>query len=145
LPDASANFLNAHEWAYDPWTRKLSEDWRFTLAVDPGGAYVRDRDHPDDRRWLPETGGRLIKNLRQTYGLITRVKDPATGHSVLTLFGLVHGTRAAGECVVDAACLQAAERMGGSDFGKQNVQIVVDAAVMGEDSGAPRVIAVHSW
>src|SRR5262245_3806231 len=63
----------------NPWTRKLSEGWRFTLAVDPGGAYVRDRDHPDDRRWLPETGGRLIKNLRQTYGLITRVKDPATG------------------------------------------------------------------
>ena len=129
----------------NPWTRKLSEDWRFTLAVDPGGAYVRDRDHPDDRRWLPETGGRLIKNLRQTYGVITRVKDPATGHSVLTLSGLVHGTRAAGECVVDAACLQAAERMGGSDLAKQNVQIVVDAAVMGEDSGAPRVIAVHSW
>lgn len=129
----------------NPWTRKLSEDWRFTLAVDPGGAYVRDRDHPDDRRWLPETGGRLIKYLRQTYGLITRVKDPATGHSVLTLSGLVHGTRAAGECVVDATCLQAAERIRGSDLGKQNVQIVVDAAVMGEDSGAPRVIAVHSW
>src|SRR5262245_7711961 len=128
-----------------PWPRKLSDDWRFTLAVDPGGAYVRDRDHPDDRRLLPETGGRLIKNLRQTYGLITRVKDPAPGHSVLTLSGLVHGTRAAGECVVDAACLQAAERLHGSDLGKQNVQIVVDAAVMGEDSGAPHVIAVHSW
>jgi hypothetical protein len=25
------------------------------------------------------------------------------------------------------------------------VQIVVEAAVMGEDSGAPHVIAVHSW
>jgi hypothetical protein len=35
--------------------------------------------------------------------------------------------------------------MGGSDVGKQNVQIVVDAAVMGEDSDAPRVIAVHLW
>src|SRR5262247_1860633 len=129
----------------NPWTRKLSEDWRYTLAVDPGGAYLRDRDHPDDRRWRPETAGRLIKNLKQTYGLITRVKDPATGHSVLTISGLVHGTRAAGECVVDAACLQAAERIRGSDLGKQNLQIVVDAAVMGEDSGAPRVIAVHSW
>ena len=129
----------------NPWTRKLSEDWRFTLAADPAGAYVRDREHPDDRRWRPETAGRLIKNLRQTYGLITRVKDSATGQSVLTLFGLVHGTRAAGECVVDATCLQAAERIGGGDLRKQNVQIVVEAAVMGEDSGAPRVIAVNSW
>jgi hypothetical protein len=129
----------------NPWTRKLSEDWRFTLAADPAGAYVRDREHPDDRRWRPETAGRLIKNLRQTYGLITRVKDAATGQLVLTLSGLVHGTRAAGECVVDATCLQAAERIGGGDRGKQNVQIVVEAAVMGEDSGAPRVIAVNSW
>lgn len=129
----------------NPWTRKLSEDVRFTLAVDPGGAYVRDRDHPGDRRWQPEAAGRMIKNLTHTYGLITRVKDPATGHSVLTISGLLHGTRAAGECVVDAACLQAAERIGGSDLGQRNVQIVVDAAVMGEDSGAPRVITVHSW
>ena len=74
----------------NPWTRKLSEDWRFTLTANPAGAYVRDREHPDDRRWRPETAGRLIKNLRQTYGLITRVKDSATGQSVLTLFGLVH-------------------------------------------------------
>jgi hypothetical protein len=129
----------------NPWTRKLSEDWRFTLAADPEGAYVRDREHPDDRRRRPETAGRLIKNLRQTFGLITRVKDAATGHFVLTLSGLVHGTRAAGECVVDATCLQAAERIGGGDLGRQNVQIVVEAAVMGEDSGAPRVIAVSSW
>jgi hypothetical protein len=78
-------------------------------------------------------------------GGATRVKDAATGQLVVTLFGLVHGTRAAGECVVDAACLQAAERMGGSDLGNQNVQILVEAAVMGEDSGAPRVIAVNSW
>ena len=129
----------------NPWTRKLSEDFRFTLAVDPGGAYVRDRDNPADRRWQPESAGRLIKNLKQTYGVITRVKDPATGHAVLTISGLVHGTRAAGECVVDAACLEAAARIGGSNLGQQNVQIVVEAAVMGEDSGAPRVITVHSW
>src|SRR6185436_14220723 len=122
------------------WARKLSEDFRFTLAVDPGGAYLRDRDNPGDRRWQPESAGRLIKDLKHTYGLITRVKDPATGHSVLTISGLVHGTRAAGECVVDAACLQAAERIGGGVLAQQNVQIVVDAAVMGEDSGAPRVI-----
>jgi CheY-like chemotaxis protein len=87
----------ADRWLQHPWTRKLSERRRFTLAVDP------------------------------------------------TLSGLVHGTRAAGECVVDAACLQDAEQIGGSDLGGRNVQIVDEAAVMGEDSGAPRVIALNSW
>lgn len=64
---------------------------------------------------------------------------------MLTVAGLVHGTRVARECIIDAACLQAAEQIGGSDLGRKQVQIVVEAAVMGEDSGAPHVIAVHSW
>ncbi|HEY7055339.1 MAG TPA: hypothetical protein VH458_02380 [Vicinamibacterales bacterium] len=129
----------------NPWTLRLSEGLRFTLAADPAGAFVRDRDRPDDRRWRPEASGRLIKNIKQTYGLITRVQDSATGHSVLAVSGLVHGTRAAGECLVDVTCLQSAERLGGVPLDAGNVQIVVAAAVMGEDSGAPRVIAVHSW
>ena len=128
----------------NPWTRKLSEEWRFTLAADPAGAYVRDREHPDDRRWRPESAGRLIKNLRQTYGLITRVKDSATGQSVLTLFGW-YTERGPQVNALSTTCLQAAERIGGGHLRKQNVQIVVEAAVMGEDSGAPRVIAVNSW
>ena len=129
----------------NPWTIKLSEGLRFTLAADPDGAYVRDRDRPGDRQWRPEASGRLIKNINQTYGLITRVQDSATGHAVLTVSGLVHGTRAAGECIVDVACLQSAERLGSAPLDARNVQIVVVATVMGEDSGAPRVIAVHSW
>jgi hypothetical protein len=129
----------------NPWTLKLSEGLRFTLAADPDGAFVRDRDRPDDRQWRPEAFGRLIKNIKETYGLITRVQDSATGHSVLIISGLVHGTRAAGECLVDVECLQSAERLGGAPLDARNVQIVIAATVMGEDSGAPRVIAVHSW
>jgi hypothetical protein len=129
----------------NPWTLKLSDGLRFTLVADPDGAFVRDRDRPDDRQWRPEASGRLIKNIKQTYGLITRVQDAATGHSVLIVSGLVHGTRAAGECLVTRECLQSAERMGGTPLDAGNVQIVVMATVMGEDSGAPRVIAVHSW
>lgn len=127
------------------WTLKLSEGLRFTLTADPDGAFVRDRDRPGDRRWRPEASGHLIKNIKQTYGLITRVQDSATGHSVLTVSGLVHGTRAAAECVVNVECLQSAERLSGAPLDTGNVQIVVVATVMGEDSGAPRVIAVHSW
>lgn len=129
----------------NPWTIKLSEGLRFTLATDAKGAYVRDRDHPESREWQPDVAGRLIKNMDRTYGLITRAKDPSTGQTVLAVSGLVLGTRAAGECLTDAACLQSAEQMLGGDLTRPNVQIVVSAAVIREDSGAPRVVAVHSW
>ena len=128
----------------NPWTLRLSEGLRFTLATDQAGPYISDREHPDERTWQPDVPGRLLKQLHQTYGLITRVKDPSTGHSVLTVAGLVFGTSAAAECLVDAGCIQSAEQSGG-DLNRENVQIVVSAAVIGEDAGAPRVVAMHSW
>jgi hypothetical protein len=63
---------------------------------------------------------------------------------VLTVSGLVFGTRAAAECLIDAGCLESTEGLGGN-WDHHNIQIVVEAAVIGEDSGAPRVVAVHSW
>jgi hypothetical protein len=129
----------------NPWTIKLSEGLRFTLATDAKGAYVRDRDHPESREWQSDVPGRLIRNMDLTYGLITRAKDPSTGQTVLAVSGLVLGTRAAGECLTDAACLQSAEQMLDGDLTRPNVQIVVSAAVIREDSGAPRVVAVHTW
>ena len=128
----------------NPWTLRLSEGQRFTLASDDKGPYISDRERPDDRQWQMDAPGRLLKNLQETYGLITRVKDPATGHSVLSVAGLVLGTSAAAECLIDAACVRSAEGLGGDLDGK-NVQIVVSAAVIGEDAGAPRVVATHSW
>jgi len=129
----------------NPWTLRLSEGLRFTLAVDQGGTYIRDRERPDSRQWQPASAGRLLKNLTQTYGLITRVQDPATGNSVLTVSGLALGTRAAGECLIDAECLQSAERSSTGDWEHRKLQIVVSAAVIGEDSGAPSVVALHVW
>lgn len=128
----------------NPWTLRLSEGLRFTLATDDAGPYISDREHPDDRKWQPDVPGRLLKHLHETYGLITRVKDPSTGHSVLTVAGLVFGTSAAAECLVDAGCIQSVEQIGG-DLNRENVEIVVSAAVIGEDAGAPRVVATHSW
>jgi hypothetical protein len=129
----------------NPWALRLSTGLRFQLASDPvSGSYIRDREHPDRRDWTTGDRSRPLKTLEHTYGLITRVADPATGHSVLTVSGLALGTRAAGECLVDAECLTSTERLG-ANWDHRNIQIVVAAAVIGEDSGAPRVVAVHSW
>jgi hypothetical protein len=128
----------------NPWTLKLGEDLRFTLAADDNGGYIRDRDRPDSREWQVGPSNRL-KDITETYGLITRVQDPATGHSVVAVSGLVFGTRAAGECLLDAGCLRSAEQLKSGDWGHRNIQIVVASAVIGENSGAPKVVAAHLW
>jgi hypothetical protein len=129
----------------NPWTLRLSEGLRFTLARDEKGTYIRDRDQPDRRPWQVGHRSTRLKDLTETYGLITRVQDPATGHSVVSVSGLVLGTRAAGECLIDVECLSAAEQMGRGGFEHGNVQIVVATTVVGDNSGAPRVVAVYGW
>ena len=129
----------------NPWTLKLNDGLRFTLTSEQTGSYIRDRDRPDSREWQSRTRSTRMKDVAQTYGLITRVEDPATGHMVVTVSGLVLGTRAAAECVIDASCLATAEPQLSAERDRHNLQIVVGAAVIGEDSGAPRVLAVHAW
>ena len=129
----------------NPWTLKLTEGMRFTLATEAGTPYIRDREHPESRQWQSEGADRLIRNVNQAYGLITRAHDPATGHTVLTVSGLVLGTATAGECLLDAECVDAAERLAAAGPDKRNLQVVVSAPVIGLDTGAPRVVAAHAW
>ena len=129
----------------NPWTLKLTEGMRFTLASDGGTPYIRDRENPESRQWQSEGSDRLIRNISQAYGLITRAHDPATGQTVLTVSGLVLGTATAGECLLDGECLDAAERLAAGGPDKRNLQVVVSAPVIGLDTGAPRVVAAHAW
>lgn len=129
----------------NPWTMRLSDGLRYTLAADTNGNYIRDRDRPADRVWRGAPRTTRLKDLKETFGIVTRMQDPATGHPVVMVSGLLFGTRAAAECITDGDCLRSAERMVEGGFGGRNVQIVVATAIIGEDSGAPRVLAAHAW
>lgn len=129
----------------NPWTLKLSEGLRFTLASNADAPYIRDREHPENRQWQSESPRRLLRELKETYGLITRANDPATGHTVLTVSGLVLGTASAAECLLDADCLAAAEQLAAATPDQHNLQVVVSAPVIGVDTGAPRVVAAYAW
>ncbi|MEO8078590.1 MAG: hypothetical protein ABI818_19855 [Acidobacteriota bacterium] len=127
----------------NPWTLRLGEGLRFTLQFEANGPYIRDRDHPESREWQPKSG--RLRDISQTYGLITRVQDKSTGRAVLAVSGLVLGTRAAAECLSEPACLDPAQFPTTMDWEHGNLQIVVAAAVIGENSGSPRVAVAHVW
>ncbi len=130
----------------NPWTLRLSEDLRFTLASDGDEPYIRDRQQPASRAWRmmfnrPAAGG----DISETYGIATRMLDAQTGQTVLMTSGLRYGTRAAAECLVDDACMEEAKRHAPGDWPHKNIQIVVATKVIAEDSGPPQIIAVHLW
>jgi len=128
----------------NPWTLRLSEGLRFTLQFEANGPYIRDRDHPESREWQPASSGRL-EDIKQTYGLITRVQDKSTGRAVLAVSGLVLGTRAAAECLTEPTCFESAQFPKTMDWERGNLQVIVAAPVIGENSGSPRVALAHVW
>ena len=128
----------------NPWTLRLSEGLRFTLQFEANGPYIRDRDHPESREWQPASSGRL-GDIKQTYGLITRVQDKSTGRAVLAVSGLVLGTRAAAECLTEPTCFESAQFPKAMDWERGNLQVIVAAPVIGENSGSPRVAVAHVW
>jgi hypothetical protein len=127
------------------WTMRLGEGLRFTLTREDGRRYIQDRQHPESRAW--SSGGSMVplSSVQETYGLITRVFDPRTGHPIVMTAGLILGTRAAGECLIDDECLEAARRLAPGDWRSRNIQVVVATKVIGEEPGAPRVVAAHLW
>src|SRR6476620_5646088 len=128
----------------NPWTLRLGEGLRFTLQFEANGPYIRDRDHPESREWQPASSGRL-GDIKQTYGLITRVQDKSTGRAVLAVSGLVLGTRAAAECLTEPTCFESAQFPKAMDWERGNLQVIVAAPVIGENSGSPRVAVAHVW
>lgn len=128
----------------NPWTVRLSEDLRFTLARDGDEGYVRDSQQPGNREWKL-AGGVRAGDVRETYGIATRMLDSETGQTVLMTSGLLLGTRAAAECLVDASCMDEVQRQVQGELTHKNVQIVVETKVIDEDSGVPKIVAVHTW
>jgi hypothetical protein len=73
------------------------------------------------------------------------MSDAETGHPVLMVSGLLFGTRAAADCLVDSGCMDEARRLAHGDLASRNLQIVVSTKVIDDGSGPPRIVAVHVW
>jgi hypothetical protein len=128
----------------NPWTIRLTEGLRFGPARDSSG-YIRDRQNPSSRVWNAGEWTTPLTQLKEAYGIASRVLDPTTGQFVVIAGGLLLGTKAAGECLLDRDCLEDARRRAPGDWKRRNIQIVVATKMIGTNSSPPRVVAAHLW
>jgi hypothetical protein len=127
------------------WTMNLDNDLRFDLEHDGSFRYIADRRNPSSRAWEAADTADFTGTLWD-YALISRVHNPTTGRVLITIAGLHgFGTQAAAECVLDAACIAAAEKIAVGDWKNENIQIVLQTKVIGGESGEPRVLAAYVW
>ena len=56
-----------------------------------------------------------------------------------------YGTVAAGEFVTDDRYMRSLDQNGPSGWEHKNIQIVLATTVVNDNSGPPRILAVHTW
>ncbi|HKV46818.1 MAG TPA: hypothetical protein VJN69_01915 [Candidatus Acidoferrales bacterium] len=127
------------------WTMRLANGLRFAFEHDGSSAYIADMRNPSSRQW--EVSNQLASGGASVdYGIISRVIDATTGHSVVTVAGIHHfGTEASAECLTETTCLEAAAALAPGDWKKKNLQIVLRTTVIGQNSGQPQVLAAYAW
>jgi hypothetical protein len=80
------------------------------------------------------------------YAIVSRVRDPATGHLAVVAGGITaRGTRAVGEFLGSAAAMAAIPRQSAMEWRGRNVQIVLAIPVTATAVGPPRVLTTYSW
>jgi len=124
------------------WTLRLLDPLRFRFAPDHG-EYIMDRLQPKTT-W--ERDHTLPYSSADDYAVVARFRDPTVDGWVVALAGLGrNGTEAAAQFVTSPHYLQVLRDQTGKDFGNRNIEIVLRVKVIDGKTGAPTILATHSW
>jgi len=129
------------------WTLRLTQPLRYHFANDPEMTrmWIADRQNPDQANWVRDSS-HFTKEAYDDYAVVARFIDPNTDHFVVVVAGLGHGgTMAAGEFLVASRYTDELMRQAPKNWDGRGIEVVLQTAVMGNQSGAPRVVATYFW
>ena len=130
------------------WSIRVTAELRFVFdyRVIDGVAYhcIVDRRNSTSVLWKvaqPAAGG-----MSEDYAIVTRVFEPTTEKSVVSVAGIeTYGTLAASEFVTEPMYLEAALVGAPSDWRRKNAQFVLGTKIIDGSPGPPRVLAAQFW
>ena len=126
----------------NPWTLRLVEPLRFHLASAPAES-IADRMHPQVR-WSRDKS--IPYSSADDYALVARYRDITTDSWVVVLAGVGrNGTEAAAEFITSPRYMQLLRDQLGKDFSNRNIEVVLKVSVIDGKTGAPSILAVHTW
>jgi hypothetical protein len=128
------------------WTVRLLQPLRFHFEPEPDAAIVDQlpsQEQPQ-RRWARDHS--QAYSSADDYALVARYRDTTTGSWVVALAGLGrNGTEAAAQFAVSPHYMQLLRDQLGRDFANHNLEAVLKVSVIDGKTGAPSILAVHSW
>ncbi len=130
----------------NPWTQQNVTGLRFTFdrgVTDKEAPRIRDT-LDSQRSWvLPST---YPEPQTRDYAIVTRTFDPATREPFVSLAGLhSFGNQIAAEFVSQPSFWDEVAQRAPANWEKMNLQIVLEANVIGTTPGPPRIVASYFW
>lgn len=105
---------------------------RIVDATQPQTVWERDRSKP--------------YSSADDYAIVARFRDPRIDGWIVVLAGLGrNGTEAAAQFATSPHYLEELRQRLGGGFGSRNIEAVLKISVIKGETGAPSIIAVHSW
>jgi len=125
------------------WTMEMTSDLRFVFEERDGILWIHDRTSPD-KKWFCRLG--LHGEVAVDFGVVTRLLDSKTGHSVVSVAGITApGTDAAAQFVSDPEYLSQLAQTAPAGWEKKNMQVLVQTSVIDAGASPPHVVAVYYW
>jgi hypothetical protein len=125
------------------WTMEMTSDLRYVFEEKDGVLWIHDRTSPD-KKWFCRLG--LHGEVVTDFGVVTRLLDSKTGHSVVSVAGITApGTDAAAQFVSAPEYLSELARTAPAGWEKKNMQVVVQTSVIDAGASPPHVVAAYFW
>jgi hypothetical protein len=144
LPDLREHSVTLLGGYNNQWTLRLVWPLRFYFIQDHlPDEIIADRLQPQVRWQRDDT---LPYSSADDYALVARFRDPTLDGWVVVLAGLGrNGTEAAAQFATSPHYLELLKERLGGDFSNRNIEAVVKVSVIEGKTGAPSILAVHSW
>jgi hypothetical protein len=130
------------------WTLRLLQPLRFHFSPDSPDASdqdaaIVDRNQPQ-QHWQRDHS--LPYSSADDFALLVRYHDPTIDGWVVAVAGLGrNGTEAAAQFANSPHYMQLLRDQLGTDFSNRNIEAVLKVKVIDGKTGAPSILAVHSW
>ena len=124
------------------WTIRLLQPLRFHFGPDTDPMIV-DSMQPQTR-WQRDQS--LPYSSADDYAIVARYREATTDSWVVVLAGLGrNGTESAAQFAISPHYMQLLRDQAGSSFSNRNIEAVLKIRVIDGKTGAPSILAIHTW
>ncbi len=144
LPDLREHSVTLLGGYNNQWTLRFVDPLRFHFIQGQGtDEIIADQANPGTH-WQRDSS--LPYSSADDYALVARFRDATIDGWVVALAGLGrNGTEAAAQFATSPHYLQLLKDSLGSEFANRNIEVVLKVNVIEGKTGAPTILAVHSW